>query len=115
MTTKQPTIRKGQQTPFVKATRRQIEWRIQAAALLLFCGLEKSQIHRVFRQWFGVEWRQEDIRVQMQLGLSRSQSFLARFTITQYVAATVAVVIFATGFVFGSSRERLHYALGEYA
>jgi hypothetical protein len=53
-------IRKGQRKPYVKATRKQIEQRIEAAALLKFCGLSKCNIHRVFRERYGVEWRQTD-------------------------------------------------------
>jgi len=47
--TKQPIIRSGQRTPYRKATRQQIAQRIESARLLLFCGFDKSRIHRVFR------------------------------------------------------------------
>lgn len=57
---KQPVIRKGQRKPYVKATREQIELRIEAAALLRDCSFSKSEIHRVFRERYGVEWRQTD-------------------------------------------------------
>jgi len=57
---KQPIIRRGQRKPYAKATRKQIEGRIEGAGLLCFCGLSKSQIHEVFRARFGVEWRQTD-------------------------------------------------------
>jgi len=53
-------VRNGQRKPYTKATRKQIDERIQGAALLLFCGLTKSEIHRAFRLWFGIEWRQAD-------------------------------------------------------
>ena len=57
---KQPLVRKGQRKPYSKATRNQIELRLEAAALLRFCGLSKGEIHRVFRERYGVEWRQTD-------------------------------------------------------
>jgi hypothetical protein len=57
---RQPIIRPGQRKPYAKATRPQIEERTQAAALLLFLGLAKTEIHRLFREKFGVEWRQAD-------------------------------------------------------
>ena len=44
MNTKQPTIRPGQKKGYAKATRQQIEHRIESAALLLFLGLK----NRVF-------------------------------------------------------------------
>ena len=56
----QPTIRPGQRKPYVKATRQQIEERIVAAGVLLFFGLSRTTIHRLFREKFGVEWRQTD-------------------------------------------------------
>src|ERR1019366_4875351 len=58
MTTKQQIIRPGQCKPYVKATRKQIERRIEGAALFLACRLHKSEIYRVFREYFGVESRQ---------------------------------------------------------
>jgi hypothetical protein len=60
MTMKQPIIRKGQQTPYRKATRQQIERRIEGAALLLCCRLHKSEVYRVFGEYFGVGQRQAD-------------------------------------------------------
>jgi hypothetical protein len=57
---KQPIIRRGQRKPYFKGTRRQVEDRVQAAALLVFCGLSKCEIHAVFRERFGVAWRQTD-------------------------------------------------------
>jgi hypothetical protein len=57
---RQPTIRPGQRKPYARATRQQIDERTQAAALLLFLGLAKTEIHRLFREKFGVEWRQTD-------------------------------------------------------
>ncbi len=59
-TQKQPVVRPGQRQPYVKGTRRQIEERTQAAALLLFFGFGRTTIHRLFRQKFDVEWRQTD-------------------------------------------------------
>jgi hypothetical protein len=54
------TIRPGQRKPYAKATRQQIEERTQAAALLLFFGFGRTVIHGLFREKFGVEWRQTD-------------------------------------------------------
>lgn len=56
----QPRIRKRQRKPYVKATRKQVEQRMEAAALLRFCGLSQCEIHRVFRERYGIEWRQAD-------------------------------------------------------
>jgi hypothetical protein len=42
---RQPAIRPGQRKPYAKATRQQIAERTQAAALLLFLGLAKTEIH----------------------------------------------------------------------
>jgi len=58
--TTEAVIRKGQCKPYTKATRSQIEQRIGAAAVLMFCGFSKSKIHRTFREKFGIEWRQTD-------------------------------------------------------
>ena len=60
MTTTQPIIRPGQKKGYTKATRQQIEHRIESAALLLFLGLNKSEIHRIFRGFYRIEWRQTD-------------------------------------------------------
>jgi hypothetical protein len=43
MTAKQSMIRPGQRKPYRKATRKQIELRIESAALLLFLGLSKPR------------------------------------------------------------------------
>jgi len=59
-TSKQSIIRPGQRHAYRKGTRQQIEARTQAAALLLFLGLTKTQIHRLFREKFNVQWRQCD-------------------------------------------------------
>ena len=53
-------IRPGQKHHYRKATRQQIAERTQAAALLLFLGLSKTVIHRLFREKFNVQWRQCD-------------------------------------------------------
>jgi hypothetical protein len=58
MTTKQPIIRDGQRKPYVKATRRQTEERIKAAAELESNGWEPSDIQGFLQQVFDVEWRQ---------------------------------------------------------
>ena len=71
--TKQPVIRTGQRKPYAKATRIQIEQRIGAAAVLSFLGYSKRKIHRVFRDKYGVEWRQADrymARARAQEGVS---------------------------------------------
>jgi hypothetical protein len=70
----QPVIRPGQRKPYAKATRQQIEERTQAAALLLFLGLGKTAIHRLFREKFGVEWRQADRYVACARARSASVS-----------------------------------------
>jgi hypothetical protein len=57
---KQPIIRPGQKKGYTKATKAQIAQRIEGAALLLCCRLHKSEIRRVFREYFGVEARQAD-------------------------------------------------------
>lgn len=71
MKTKQPVIRPGQKKGYAKATRQQIEHRIESAALLRFCGFEKSEIHRVFRSFYGVEWRQTDRYIYMAIARVR--------------------------------------------
>jgi hypothetical protein len=55
-----PKIRPGQRVPYRKATRKQTEQRIGAAAVLKFCGFSKLKIHRVFKKMYGVGWRQAD-------------------------------------------------------
>ena len=60
MSTVEPIVRPGQKAPYRKGTRQQIEKRIESAALLLFLGYEKSEIHRIFREFYEVEWRQTD-------------------------------------------------------
>lgn len=70
-TTKPPIIRPGQKTPYRKATRAQIEQRVESAALLRFCGFEKSEIHRIFRAFYGVEWRQCDRYIYMAIARVR--------------------------------------------
>ena len=71
MNTKQPIIRPGQKKGYTKATRQQIEHRVESAALLRFCGFEKSEIHRVFRAFYGVEWRQTDRYIYMAIARVR--------------------------------------------
>jgi hypothetical protein len=60
VTTKQPPIRNGQRKPYVKATRKEIEQRLKAAALLESLEWEKSDVYWFFQQVFGVETRQTD-------------------------------------------------------
>ena len=71
MNTKQPIIRPGQKKGYTKATRQQIEHRVESAALLRFCGFEKSEIHRVFRAFYEVEWRQTDRYIYMAIARVR--------------------------------------------
>jgi len=59
-TARQPTIRKGQRKPYVRATREQIRERIRKAGQLLDLGMYKSEIHQLFREEYGVVWRQAD-------------------------------------------------------
>jgi hypothetical protein len=59
MKTKQPIIRPGQQKPYVKATRREVEQRIKAAAWFdLNIDYEPSLVHHFFQQVFDLEPRQ---------------------------------------------------------
>jgi hypothetical protein len=60
ITANQQVTRKGQHKPYAKATRRQIEQRIGAAAVLSYCRFSKQRIRRVFKKLFDVEWRQAD-------------------------------------------------------
>jgi hypothetical protein len=71
---KQPITRPGQRMPFRKATRGQIEHRIESAALLIFLGLSKSEIHQVFREFYVIEWRQCD----RYMALARARDGLKR-------------------------------------
>jgi hypothetical protein len=59
-TSKQPVIRKGQHKPYIKATRKQLELRTEVAAVLDDYGLSKSEIRDIFRERYGIEWRQAD-------------------------------------------------------
>jgi hypothetical protein len=74
MTPKQPIVRTGQGKAYRKGTRGQIEHRIESAALLLFLRLSKSEIHRVFREFCGIEWRQTD----RYMALARSRDGVKR-------------------------------------
>ena len=60
MRSKQPITRPGQRKPYRKATRQQIDRRIESAALLIFLGHNTSEIHQGFREFYGTEWRQTD-------------------------------------------------------
>jgi hypothetical protein len=84
---KQPKIRKGQRKPYRKATRQQIEQRIEGVALLGFCGFRKSDIHRIFREWYGVEWRQTDRYMALARARKRTGS-------NQAVSASTGDAIF---------------------
>jgi len=70
-TPQRPIVRPGQKKGYTKATRQQIEHRVESAALLRFCGFEKSEIHRVFRAFYGVEWRQTDRYIYMAIARVR--------------------------------------------
>jgi hypothetical protein len=58
--TKRPVIRPGQSKPYIKATRREIEQRLKAAALFESLEWEKPDIEWFFQEVFGIEWRQTD-------------------------------------------------------
>jgi hypothetical protein len=56
---KRSIIRPGQQKPYAKATRREVEQRIKAAAWFdLNCDYEPSLVYDFFREVFDVEPRQ---------------------------------------------------------
>jgi hypothetical protein len=74
MTMKLPITRPGQRKPYIKATRQQIDHRIESATLLRFCGYDKSEIHRVFQAFYGVEWRQTDRYLQMARAHTRAHA-----------------------------------------
>ena len=74
MNTKQPIIRPGQRKGYTKGSKAQIEHRIESAALLLFLGLSKSEIHQVFREFYETEWRQTD----RYMALARTRDGLKR-------------------------------------
>jgi hypothetical protein len=86
---KQPIIRKGQRKPYVKATQKQIEQRVEAAALLSFCGFDKAQIHHIFRKRYGVEWRQTD-RYMTRARAENTRSFAWRMG-TQSTTSIAAI------------------------
>lgn len=69
-----PVVRKGQHKPYFKGTRKQIEQRIEAAGLLSSCGFKKTQIHRVFRERYKVEWRQTDRYMALARARSKNHS-----------------------------------------
>ena len=73
---KQPTIRPGQHTPYVKGTRQQIDGRRGYVARLLCAGKTKSQIHHAVRQKFNVEWRTTDRDIAFVTGIANK--WLAR-------------------------------------
>ena len=58
MTTKPPIIRKGQLKPYTKATRKEFQQRLRAAALLEYMEWEISSIYWFFQEVFGVGPRQ---------------------------------------------------------
>jgi hypothetical protein len=55
---KQPIILPGQRKPYVKATRREVQQRIKAAAILEDAGWERSSIDWFYEEVFGIESRQ---------------------------------------------------------
>jgi predicted metal-dependent peptidase len=57
-TTKQPIIRPGQRKPYVKATRKEVQQRLKAVAVLDDSGWETSSIYWFFQEVFGIESRQ---------------------------------------------------------
>jgi len=58
MSKKRPIVRPGQQKPYVKATRREVEQRLKAVAVFDDCGWETSSIDWFFQEVFGVGPRQ---------------------------------------------------------
>jgi hypothetical protein len=79
-----PIVRKGQRKPYFKATRKQIDQRIEVASVLGWLGFTKTQIHHVFRERYGVEWRQTDrymarARAKKCDALSSNTGFLPSF------------------------------------
>jgi hypothetical protein len=81
----QPVVRRGQRTPYRKGTHQQIEHRVESAALLRFCGFNKSEIHRIFRAFYCVEWRQTDRYIYMAIARVReARESLPRSPAKQY-------------------------------
>ena len=70
----QPIVRPGQKKGYAKATKAQIAQRIECARLLIHCGYEKSEIHRIFREFYAVEWRQTDRYLHMALAHTRART-----------------------------------------
>jgi hypothetical protein len=70
----QPIVRPGQKKGYAKATKAHIAQRIECARLLLHCGYEKSEIHQVFREFYGVEWRQCDRYLYMAHAHTRAHA-----------------------------------------
>jgi hypothetical protein len=58
MSKKRPVIRPGQRKPYVKATRREVQQRLKAVAVLEDGGWETSSIYWFFQEVFGVGPRQ---------------------------------------------------------
>jgi hypothetical protein len=57
---RQPIIRPGQREPYTKATHKEIEQRLKAAALFDLLEWEKPEVHWFFGEVFGIESRQID-------------------------------------------------------
>jgi len=57
-TPQRPIIRRGQRTPYAKATRREVQQRLKAVAVLADSGWEASSIYWFFHEVFGIESRQ---------------------------------------------------------
>jgi hypothetical protein len=57
-TPQRPIIRRGQRTPYAKATRREVQQRLKAVAVLEDSGWETSSIDWFFQEVFGVGPRQ---------------------------------------------------------
>jgi hypothetical protein len=57
---KQPAIRPGQKTPYVKGTRKQIDERVEFVARMMAARAYKAEIHRAVREKFNIGWRQCD-------------------------------------------------------
>ena len=57
-TPQQPIVRPGQRKPYVKATRKEVQQRLKAVAVLEDSGWEISSIYWFFQEVFDIESRQ---------------------------------------------------------
>jgi hypothetical protein len=86
MSKKRPSVRPGQHKPYVKATRREVEQRIKAAAWLAdYLEYEPSLIYDFFNEVFDIEPRQ----IARYIARARAQEghetgFSGRYGISPY-------------------------------